>query len=258
MPANVRTRTGFKRRHRRFVRGGRRPVRRYQLGKALRRFARRIPRPQTKYLDANWGNVIPAWTATSYVNGPYSLAEQAALLTTTSSITQGVTQNTIIGYKGMWKNLRVQLSLAYNNTGANNLPQFVRIIHFLWKPNAVTDMSSNNTPQVGQILQDGNQVSSVPGFGSVGSYLSPYNKEWAQQYKILDDTRFVLTLNGWNNGQLIKFSKRLNKVFQTLQPGGQYTGLYSNQPYVLFISNQSVVADQPIINYYSRLTYTSF
>jgi len=95
-------------------RSGKQPVKRYQLRRAFRRFARRIPHPQRKYLDAFWGTSV-TFPATSYVSGPYSLASiQSSAQELSTDPEQGVTQAQMIGYKGQWKSMLARWALAVN------------------------------------------------------------------------------------------------------------------------------------------------
>lgn len=250
MPSYVRTRTK-RHRKRRFVRGGGKPVRRYALIKALRRVNRRIPRPQRKYLDVIQTSL--SFTAEYFVAGPYSLVQPSGSLASTSDMAQGVTQNQMIGYKGMWKTSLHRIALTCS---ANN-PNILRVIHFFWKPNEFTGGAASNGPGVGQILQQGNAGSSYIVNGTSTAFLSPYNLEWSACYKIIHDETYTLTNSGWNQVQINKTRKKLNHSFRCNQPNGP-SYLYGWTPYVMFVSNYNASADQPAIQYYHRLGYVNF
>jgi len=244
------------RRHFKSRRGSGRPVKQYQLRRTVKRLFRRIPRPQRKYLDLNNGGQIPTWADSSYVNGPYPLSVSGTL-SSSSYLQQGVTQNEMIGYKGTWKSTRQLLSIAYNPTLANDSPQWIRVTMFWWRPNIVQSSggSATNAPTVDNIFQQGNP-GGTSGLGTAGAYISPYNIEFAKCYSIIMDKIYTLTSGGQNNGLIDKLYKKLHKNFQTYQPNQNNNGLlYDNTPYIMFTSNQNTPADQPIINYYSRLTY---
>lgn len=245
-----------RRRHRqRRVPGGRRPVRRYQLRRVLKRFARRIPRPQRKYLDNNWGAPI-GWTSGSYVSGPYTLAESTSAFSAgPSTIPLGITQISMIGYKGQWKSLVLRLSHMISQS-VLTAGSFMRVIVFFWKPpEALFTTGTLNTPSYNQILQDGNQAFTAN--GHLGTYLSPYNREWARSYKILFDKTYALTLTGSTGLILDKTYKKLRQTFMSHDPQNT-AGLYTWVPYILFISNSAVDTEQPITNVYTRMTYVNF
>lgn len=161
----------------------------------------------------------------------------------------------MIGYRGQWRSNMVRLSITIGTALSSPGGQYVRIIHFFWKPNEEATSGPSNSPDVRFILQQGNQTSGGGGFP--GSYLSPYNKEWARQYKVYSDKTYSLSTVGNTSVVLDKHYKKLRKNFDTNQPGG-LGALYGWIPFVMFIYDTNVVADQPTISYYSRLSYTNF
>lgn len=109
---------------------------------------------------------------------------------------------------------------------------YVRIIHFIWK--------SNDVPTVASILQ-------------TATVVSPLNRDNGRIIRVLTDKLYTLA-TGQTQQQVEKHSKRLwytNKYDSDAVTTTSVNGLY-----VLFISDQGTGANQPVINYYNRLTYT--
>lgn len=143
-----------------------------------------------------------------------------------------------------------------NPTSATPLGQFVRIIHFFWKPSELTAAGDSNTPLPAQILQNANNTGFVPLYGL---YLSPYNVEWSKQYKIWSDKTYSVSTVGNTSVIIDKGYKKLSKTFTCLQPNqGTTTYLYDWIPYVMFIYDSDNTEDHPTINYYSRMNYINF
>jgi len=235
-------------RKRTFKRGGNKPVRQYQFRKSIKRVIRRIPRPQRKYLDAYSAAVISPGTSYAYL---LCLAQNNSVSGgDVSAITQGVTQNEFIGYKGVWKSYTHRMSL---NRPAQITPTdtFLRVIVFIWKPSELTYAGNPNTPAIHQILDNG-LSSTATSF----TYLSPYSREWSKQYTILYDKTFTIA-QYQTELVLDKAYKKLHKSFTAFAPIETGATLTSNVPYVYFISDNDVVNDQPIIKYWPRLSYTN-
>lgn len=253
MPNAIRTARRRFRPRRRF-RGGKRPVRHYQLRRTIRRVFRRIPKPQRKYLDTGAGNIITPTDGNRI--DIFSLAVESTTLQTSSSVVQGVSQNQLIGYKGMWKTIKANWSIMVNPEVTPALGQFVRILLFFWKPNELSRDGTSNVPTIDVILQQNNQAPNGNA-GYSGTYLSVYNKEWGKQYKILFDKTYALSTVGQTSVVLDKTYRKLRKVFQCLQPG-QVGGLYDWSPWVAFIYDTPGNSFKPQISFYSRMGYINF
>lgn len=176
---------------------------------------------------------------------------------------QGVGANQIIGYRGNWKGHFHRIALAVGTT-----PCFVRVIHFLWRQ---ADLSAYNTgnldgPSLNCILQNSPSISTPgPFVNTQYTFLSPYNLQWAKQYKILHDEIYALSTVGHTQVHINKKKLALSASFRVLYatdeeslPSNANNTLTGMIPYVMFLTSVNTVAAQPSITYYSRLKYTNF
>lgn len=259
MPFTTRSRLRRpRRRHSRFRRGTRRATTGY-VNRRLRRFARSIPRPQRKYLDNGGLQIFSGPQANPGII--FSLASNSAPGTPpVSAVSQGVSQNQLIGYKGQWRSHTYRLGIDTELTAASPTGQigiFWRIIFFMWRPNEMTPSGIGNAPTALQILQAGNVTSPVP----TGAQLifSPYNKEWAKQYRIWSDKTYAISIQGSTQIIVDKGHRKMRKTFQALQPNGP-GGVYDQVPYCLLISSQFSGGGmvETALSIYNRMTYTNF
>lgn len=227
--------------------GGNKPVRQRQMRRAIRSVVKRIPRPQLKYLDAfgnttitsggNFAELICLAQNNSISSGPQS------------NIVQGFTQNNLIGYKGKWNSYQYRCSLS--RASLTPTDSFVRMISFIWKPSELTGSGAPNDPTIFQILDNG-----LSATADQFTYLSPYSREWAKQYRIIADKTYTVA-QGQTELVLDKFYKKMHIPFTAFAPIETGTTLTSNVPYIFFIWSTGTAATQPVINFWPRLSYTN-
>lgn len=146
-------------------------------------------------------------------------------------IVQGAGQNQRIGDSVKAKSSFVRYTLT---RGAAD--SFVRVIHFIWK--------SNDIPQATDVL-------AVASGGQ--QTVSPLNRDNGRTLRIIHDRLYTLG-SGQDQLQVEKWSKKMYFTNKYDSDGATTTSI--NGYYVLFVSDQTVAANQPTINYYHRLSYT--
>lgn len=168
----------------------------------------------------------------------------------------------MIGYKGNWKNHFHRIALRAGTLAPG---QYVRVIHFLWRQSDISPTGAIDTPTIGVILQNTVGIGAAAATTSTSQYsfLSPYNLQWAKRYKILQDDIYSLSTIGHTSVTINKKKLALKATFKVefstdeeeLPQSNTITGM---TPYVLFLTDQNVVANMPSITYYSRLSYINY
>jgi len=150
-----------------------------------------------------------------------------ALITPLDGIAQGVTQSTRVGDSIKASSLFIRYSLS--RVAGDS---FCRIIHFIWK--------SNDVPTVAQVLQ-------------TASYISPLNRDFGFNIRVLQDRLYTLA-SGESALQVEKIAKKLwytNRYDSDAVTTTSMNGLYS-----LMISDKVAAGGlEPVITYYARLSY---
>jgi hypothetical protein len=190
-------------------------------------FRKLVPKTEWKFFDT-----IPS-SLTTIPNGngtqPIPLINMA----------QGITDQTRVGDEITPKNNYLRFTLTRGLTDS-----FVRVIMFWWKAVQIAAAPGTATPQTPDVLQ----TAPVPGF----QYLAPINKDQGRNVKVIYDRTFTLG-TGESQIQVEKVYRQFKYVTTEFQQSAIYAN--KNQLYILFIGSE-VLANQPTVSYYNRLTYT--
>lgn len=158
-----------------------------------------------------------------------------------TNIPQGVADTDRTGDRLYLKKAYVRLHVAIGD-----FTNMFRIIFFQWKPNTVPAISGSD------IL--------LPGASGSIDYLSQYNHDNRQEFRILYDRTYNLNGNGsgasdpiTSTSQVIKFIKLRPKLKQLQYAGGSTVG--TNQVYYLAISDSSILPN-PTFSMSVKFLYT--
>lgn len=177
--------------------------------------------PETKWINTS---VVP--TAVPSVLSPTTPLPQSIL----NAVPVGTTQSTRIGSEITNKSLHIRLLLQRAAVDA-----VVRVIIF-WSLDGEA-AGTAATPQ--RLLEDST------------SYLSPLNKDYGKSFWVRFDKTYTLAA-----GQT---ALQVDEIWRKLKCKTEYDSETNvatcNSLFIVAISNQTVVANQPLISYTARLTY---
>lgn len=211
------------------------PFTTYARSQGRNRFGRRRYGPLvTKgYLKSIIGVPEVKWVNTVLVPTP---VDSLGTLYNLNAIALGTTESTRIGNEVSNKSLHLRLDLARGPVDA-----LVRIIILWWKDgNTTTAIAPPSPPTPSTILE-------------TVSYQSPLNKTYGKSMWIKFDKTYTIAAG---QTQLI-----VDEIWRKLRCKTEYvegtatTSQTANSLYLLAISNQSTVANQPLFSFTSRLNY---
>lgn len=193
-------------------------------GKNMRRRSR-TPFVTKRYLKQVIGTPETKWYNYTYASTAVTNAGQIVDLS--GGITQGVGVSQRVGNEITNKSMHMRLDLT-----RAAVDSFVRIIIFWY-------LDGNLTPPiVGNVLQ-------------TASYQSPLNKDFGKSVWVKFDKTYTLAA-GQTQLQVDEIWRKL-KCKTEFNSGTTFTN--NNNLYLLAISNQSVLANQPLLSFTNRLTY---
>jgi len=174
--------------------------------------------------ESKWFNV--SVTPTAVPNGtPGSYSYHL------NPITQGITQNTRVAAEVSNKSLQIRLDIA---RGA--VDSLVRLIIFWYKDGG---LSTTGTTLATTILE-------------TNDYQSPLNKDNGKSFWVRFDKTYTIAAG---QTQLV-----VDEIWRKLKCKTEYNPETASSPsvnglYLLALSNQSVIANMPLMSFTSRLTY---
>lgn len=178
------------------------------------------------------------WDATSSSN-VYAPGTSDYIVNLTGGLLGGTTDTTRIGNSVLAQNIQVKgyvqwLASAAATTG------LTRLIFMVWKENA-----QSNTPTAAKI------------FEAPGTFHSPYNKDYTDQFVVLKDKVFAhnCPLAQALVQQTIHFKwfKKLSFHMRWLDATATYT---QNHVWMIVRGSGATSANQSTISFYSRMNYT--
>lgn len=193
------------------------------------------------YLRAIVGNPEKKWFNTQLL--PTSVPD-TGIIQSLTDLTQGVGDSQRIG-----DTVTIHSNLNRLSIERGSVDAFLRVIMFRWQDQLVTT-TPPNIPTVDQILENNPDLVTPP------SYQSPLNKNYGKSFKVMFDKTYTIAA-GQSQLQVDKIyrSNRYQVEFTDLLIG-QGTVTTTNGTFLLYISNQSVEANQPLFSFIHRITYT--
>lgn len=158
-------------------------------------------------------------------------ATTAGVLTPLDNPSVGTADNQRIGDEIVVRSIRAAFKITMQGSSTNDV---VRIIIF-------ADKHGYNVPLVTDLIGP---------IGTTQSVISPYSRFYKERFHVLYDKLFVLNNAKTQNYAFVKkFKRRMRSRFAGVSS-------FTNQLYVLHISDESTSGNEPLIDGWFRVTYT--